>query len=84
MRARVSIARTWEAANALPSVFGGTGMGAQKAAWQAAFVAEAAVLSEMEHAQALLDLVKALETVPHSVPVAAAIAQGYSLVLLRL
>ena len=84
MRARVSMARAWEAAHALPSVFGGTDMGAQKAAWQASFVAEAAALARKEHAQGLLDLVKAFETVPHAVLVAAARALGYCLVLLRL
>ena len=47
-------------------------MGAQKAAWQEAFTAEAASLSGLKHAQALLDLVNAFETVPHSVLVEAA------------
>ena len=84
MRARVCVARAWEATNALPSLFGGAEMGAQKAAWQAAFMAEAAALSTDEHVQALLDLVKAFETVPHAELVAAAIEKGYCLILLRL
>ena len=84
MRARVAAARAWEAANTLPSLYAGANMGAQKAAWQAAFVAEASALSEQEHAQGLLDLVKAFETVPHDVLVQAAVSRGYSLVLLRL
>ena len=69
------MARAWEASNCLPSLYGGKGMGAQKAAWQAAFTAEAAALSKLEHAQALLDLVKAFETVPHWILVLAAIAR---------
>ena len=32
MRARVCVARAWEAAHALPCLFGGAGMGAQRAA----------------------------------------------------
>ena len=43
------------------------GMGAQKAAWQAAFDSECAALTGTNHAQSLLDLVKAFETVPHEV-----------------
>ena len=59
-------------------------MGAQKASWQAAFVAEAAALAKDDHVQVLLDLVKAFETVPHHILVAAACAKGYSQSLLRL
>ena len=55
------VARAWEAANSLPSLFGGAGMGAQRAAWQAAFMAECAALDGHEHVQALLDLVEGLE-----------------------
>jgi hypothetical protein len=84
MRTRMCVARAWEAANSLPSLYGGVGMGAQRAAWQAAFVAELATFEEEEHAQTALDLVKAFETVPHEVLVQAAIDKGYPLVLLRL
>ena len=59
-------------------------MGAQKAAWQAAFDSESAALTGDDHAQALLDLVKAFETVPHDVLTAAAKKVGYNLVILRL
>jgi hypothetical protein len=45
MRARLWAVRKWEAANALPGVFAGPEMGAQKAAWQAAFAAESANLA---------------------------------------
>ena len=84
MRSRVCIARAWEAANALPSLFGGAGMGAQRAAWEAAFAAELAALRCSDHVQVLLDLVKAFETVPHDKLVEAAMAKGYSIVILRL
>ena len=84
MRARLWAVRKWEAANALPGVFAGPEMGAQKAAWQAAFAAESANLAGFDYGQALLDLVKAFETVPHDVLVSAAREAGYPLALLRL
>ena len=49
MRTRVIATRAWEAANALPSEFGGTGMGAQRAAWATTFAAEAAVTDGIAH-----------------------------------
>ena len=84
MRSRVCVVRAWESATALPSVFGGVGMGAQKAAWQAAFVAEAACVAKNDHIQSLLDLVKAFETVPHHILAAAAGPRSYCKILLRL
>ena len=84
MRARTVHARAWEAAHAMPQLFGGAGMGAQRAAWTVAFRAEAAALSAQEHAVALLDLVKAFERVPHHLLAVAAARKGYPLVLLRL
>ena len=42
MRSRIAVARAWESSNSMPCIFGGSGMGAQKASWQAAFVAECA------------------------------------------
>ena len=59
-------------------------MGAQKAAWQAAFDSESAALTGTNHAQSLLDLVKAFETVPHEVLARAAERAGYNMVILRL
>ena len=46
--------------------------------------AEVANLSGLEHAQALLDLVRAFETVPHRVLVEAAKKKGYPMAILRL
>ena len=54
MRARVCVARAWEAAHALLCLFGGAGMGASRASWQAAFSAEMAGLLKQEHLQASL------------------------------
>ena len=84
MRARVYVARAWEAAHALPCLFGGAGMGAQRASWEAAFSSEFAGLSKQDHLQALLDLVKAFETIPRDLLVKAARQKGYSIVILRL
>ena len=84
MRARAYVARAWEAAHALPCLFGGQGMGAQRAAWEAAFAAEMAGLQRQEHLQALLDLVKAFEMIPHELLAKAAKENGYNLAILRL
>ena len=84
MRARIAIARSWEAAHKLPSLYGSAGMAAQRASWEAAFVSELASFQKIEHVQILLDLVKAFETVPHRMLVRAALAKGYSVILLRL
>ena len=84
MRTRICLARCWEKANALPTIYGGLGSSAQMAAWQASFVAEAACLGARDHVQALLDLVKAFETVPHDDIAAAARVRGYPLCILRL
>jgi hypothetical protein len=83
-RIRVQIAREWEAANPRGCIYGGTDMGAQRAAWQVAFRAENAALTNKQYAQTLLDLVKAFEKVPHHHVVAAARKHGYNLWVLRL
>ena len=59
-------------------------MGAQRAAWQVAFRAEAAARDGMHYAQSLLDLVKAFEMLPHNRIAEAAMRHGYNLWLLRL
>ena len=84
MRARTAQARAWEARNHSRDVYGGKGMGAQRAAWVEAFNAEAAGLEKEEQAQALLDLTKAFELVDHKLLVDAAKKRGYPLALLRL
>ena len=84
MRTRVCIARAWENAHALPSVYGGVAMGAYRAAWNENFAAEFAANAKADHLQALVDLVKCFETVPHAELVEAAKARGVSLVLLKL
>ena len=68
----------------MPELYGGRGMGAQRAAWLAAFSAEAAAASGADHAAALLDLVKAFEMIPHCLLVRAARKHGFSLKVLRL
>ena len=84
MRARNDVARKWEAENADPSLFGGKGMGAQKAAWLAAFRAELADGRNTEKVQTLLDMTKAFETIPHKKLVETARKYKYNLALLRL
>lgn len=71
MRARSVIAKRWEAAQARPSLYGGAGMGAQRAAWNISFTAEAAATSGRCYGQALLDL-------------RAAIKHGYDIAVLLL
>ena len=84
MRVRIGIARKWERNNDHDSLFAGPGMGAQKASWQEAFTIEAAKLAGLEHARALLDLVKACGTIPHWVLVEAAKIKGYPIAILQL
>ena len=84
MRARSCIARGWEESTAVPELYGGKGMGAQRAAWVEAFGAEAAAAGDLDHAVALLDLVKAFEMVPHHLLVRAARKHGFSLRILSL
>jgi len=83
-RVRLLTVQTWERNNELPSVFGGAGMGAQKAAFQISMIAEGAALDSVDFGAGLLDLVKAFETVPHHILVSIAIQLGYPLSLLRL
>ena len=84
MRARSAVAREWERETAGPEFFGCKGMGAQRAAWGAAFDAEAAAASGHDVAAALLDLVKAFEMIPHATLVKAARQSGFSLKVLRM
>ena len=84
MRARALTAREWEELTASPDLFGATGMGAQRAAWAAAFSAESAAVQGQEHAAAPLDLVKAFEKIPRRQLVQAVREHGFNLIVLRL
>ncbi len=84
MRARTIVARRWEAAHARPCIYAGAGMGAQRAAWQASFHAEVASLAKFCYGQALLDLVKAFERIPHWAIIKAAKKHGFCGWVLRL
>ena len=68
----------------MPCLYGGRGMGAQRAAWQVAYRAETAAMEDTQYAQSLLDLVKAFEKIPHEHIIAAAQKHGYNLYVLRL
>jgi hypothetical protein len=72
-RVKLITIKIWEKQNEMESVFGGPGMGAQKAAFQISVVAEVAAMEKVEFGAGLLDLVKAFETVPHHILVAIAI-----------
>jgi hypothetical protein len=84
MRTRLFVVRSWEAATALPCLFGAVGKGAQRAAWTIAFSSETAVLTGFDHAASLLDIAKAFEALPHELIVEAARKHGYHLGILRL
>ena len=84
MRARLYIARKWEALHQLPCVFGGPAMGAARASWNEVFVAEMAGSMQADHLQALIDLIKCFESVPHRELIEAARARGVSMTVLRL
>ena len=84
MRSRLLIARAWESAHSLPHVYGSTAMGAYRATWCETFAAEIAASTQTDHIQALLDLIKCFESVPHQQLVTAARARGVPLTLLRL
>ena len=56
-RVRLLTMKNWEKQNEMDSVYGGPGMGAQKAAFQIAVVAETAALDKIEFGVGLLDLI---------------------------
>ena len=85
MRVRRQVARDWELANSRAYLYAGVGKGANVAAWKQGARAElTACLPHAQYGQALLDLVKAFERVPHHVLVREAAKLGYSLWILRL
>ena len=84
MRTRAPALRQWEAENARSCLYGSAGMSATRAAWLSAWEAENAGKGEGAYAQALMDLVKAFETVPHDRVWEAAHRRGYPMAILRL
>ena len=84
MRVRAAELRRWEADNARSSLYGSAGMAATRAAWLSAWEAENAGKGNGAYAQALMDLVKAFESVPHDQLWDAASRHGYPLAILRL
>ena len=73
-----------QTANDRPYFFAGEAKGADVAACKQAARAEAGVCDGLDHAAALLDIVKAFDGVPWDWLVRQAAARGYSLRLLRL
>ena len=86
MRARRHIIVEWERLNHRPYLYGGKGMGADIAVWKQAARAELAAASKnaVAYAQALLDLVKAFDRVPHRLLAREAAALGFPLWLVKL
>ena len=67
MRTRKNIAAEWEDSMQKPYLYAGKKMGATVAAWKQGFRAELAAESgrAVNYCEALLDLVKAFDMVPH-------------------
>ena len=84
MRARAPELRKWEQDNSRESLYGSSGKAATRAAWLSAWEAENAGKGEGAYAQALMDLVKAFESVPHRQLWEAAERRGYPMTTLRL
>ena len=80
-RARKEVTTEWERLNQHPFLYAGKGMGADVAAWKQAARAElaAAATFKVGYGQALLDLVKAFDRIPHWLLVQEAVALGYLL-----
>ena len=86
MRTRKNIAAEWEESQQKPYLYAGKKMGASVAAWKQGFRAELAAESgrTVNYAEALLDLVKAFDMVPHWLLIREGKDLGYPLWLLRL
>ena len=84
MRVRRQAAKQWELSQARPYLYAGAAKGATVAAWRQSARAEFAAALNAGYGQALLDLVKAFERIPHSLLVHEARALGYPLWLIRL
>ena len=85
MRARLDVVRAWQASHERPYFYAGPRKGAEVAAWKQAARAELAHYSSMLcHANAMLDLVKAFERVPHHWLVRQSERYRYPMAILRL
>ena len=86
MKARREVGIEWERQQARPYLFAGEHKGADIAAWKQAARAELAATAScpVGYAQALLDLIKAFERIPHSVLASEAKKLGYRLRMLTL
>lgn len=84
MRARRDVAQVWERRNARGYLYAGAAKGATVAAWKQAARAELAASIGLDYGQALLDLVKAFERIPHWLLVREARRLNYPLWLIRL
>ena len=86
MRTRKNVAAEWEASTQKPYLYAGKKMGATVVAWKPGFRAELAAESgrTVYYCEALLDLVKAFDLVPHWVLIREGLELGYPLWLLRL
>lgn len=85
MKARREMAREWGRLHERSYLYAGVGKGATVAAWKPAACGElAATVPGAAYGQALFDLVKAFDRVPHHILVREAQALGYSLWVLRL
>ena len=82
MRARLGVARAWQAANDRPYLYAGPRKGAS---WKQAARAELTQTSKhIEFANVMLDMVKAFERVPYQWLVAQGAECGYNIAILRL
>eukprot|EP00973_Karenia_brevis_P067806 9433622-Karenia_brevis.AAC.1 len=64
MRARLQVAQAWTLANERAYFYAGPAKGAEVASWKQALLAETAKSVKLSYACTLLDLVKALDSVP--------------------
>jgi hypothetical protein len=74
----------WESMQSRKYLYAGVARGSTVAAWKQAVRAELALALKVDYGQALLDLVKAFERIPHHVLVREAAALGYPGYMIRL
>ncbi len=84
MRLRKEVIQMWERDNDREYLYAGPARGATVATWRQAARAELAAASNAHYAQALLDVVKAFEKIPHTVLRREAARLRYNLWILRL